>query len=236
MPRFHLRLPPAIPPILVAFLVLFLVSTPTAATEKSQPGQLIREPSIPESFNPPIMPPDLPEGFLISGDDFSAQFIPEGVIWHWQPGDEQFAFWVVEIRGTRGQVFWTRSRKTLSFIIDGDRVVYRRTSLIDETYGGDREKVFQTWLFHDNPLWEGGDLIVKGEILTTLEARKERGTVQFYDAGGEWVGPFFRLQAADDAGRVLDLDPTLDGKTVTVTIPAAWLYEINNVPEPDEGR
>lgn len=211
-------------------LLLSAAFAPAAdAKDRSVPTPTDNRLSVPKTFQAPGTPPELPEGYLIGGDDFSAEFLPEGVIWRWEPGNEQFAFWIVEVRGSRGQFFWTRSKKSLYFGLNGDRVEYRRTPLISEMYEGNRDEITQIWHFLDNPVWEGGDLTITGEILTTLGVREEEGRIQFYDVKNEWLGPFFRMQATDEAGRVLELTPELDGKTVTLTVPATWLYEVGTV-------
>ncbi len=215
--------------VLCLLLFLFGVVLPAEGRDKTQPGSTDHPITTPRTFNSPGMPPDIPQGFLIGGDDFSSEFLPEGIIWNWEPGDEQFAFWVAKIRGSRGQVFWTRSKESLFFGLEGDRVQYKRTSLISEMYEGDRKDVTQIWHFLDNPAWEGGDLIITGEILTVLTVRNIAGRIQFYDRDENWLGPFFRIIASDVGGRILELSPILDGKTVTLTIPATWLYEIGSV-------
>lgn len=215
-----------------ALCLLMFVSTdlPLHARDKGQPGvSTDTKLTTPRTFNAPGMPPDIPQGFLIGGNEFSAEFLPEGIIWKWEEGADQFAFWVVEIRGSRGQVFWTRSKKSIDFGLAGSRVQYRRTTLISEQYEGDGRDVTQIWHFVDNPVWEGGDLIITGEILTILTVRNMAGRIQFYDREENWLGPFFRILASDVGGRILELPPVLDGKTVTLTVPAAWLYEIGSV-------
>ncbi len=221
-------------------VLLLLIAVPPlicpielSAKDKDSPQPRPTERATPFNLDSPSQIRDIPSGFLFHGDDYVAEFLPEGVIWKWGDGTNQYAFWVVEVRGSRGQIFWTRSKESGDFRIDGDRILYERTTLIHEMYEGDREGVTQFWYFEDNPLWEGGNLEIVGELLTKLQVRVEEGMIQFYDGEEKWAGSFFEINATDRNGRLLALSPNLDGKTVSLSVPATWLYELNSASAED---
>lgn len=209
---------------------IFLCST--AGAKDPAPVRTNEQPIVPDirTFDAPNQMAEQIPGFVFKGDTYYAEFIPEGLIWRFTDQEEQFAYWIVEMHGSKGQVLWTESKGSSSFGSDGDQVAYQRTLLIREAYEGGANTVRQVWEFSENPLWEGGDLVIISEILTGLEMRKERESIAFFDPDtDERIGPFLEIVARDRDGREITLEPSIEEKTVTITIPAGWLYQIGAI-------
>ena len=210
-----------------ALLVALSADAKDPAPVRTNEQQIV--PDI-RTFDAPNQMAEQVPGFVFKGDTYYAEFIPEGLIWRFTDQEEQFAYWIVEMHGSKGQVVWTESKGSSSFGSDGDQVAYQRTLLIREAYEGGANHVRQVWQFSENPLWEGGDLVIISEILTALEMRKEGETIAFFDPdSGERIGPFLEIVARDKDGRQIALEPSIEDKTVTITVPAGWLYQIGAI-------
>ncbi|MFH1679885.1 MAG: hypothetical protein ABIH26_04495 [Candidatus Eisenbacteria bacterium] len=215
---FALVVPPA--------LFLLLLAGPIRAVETKETGP-IRPPQRPLAGEPTVSSPlrESPDLYVFEDDLRRIELMKEGWLLRFKQKEGCVAYWLVEIYGDRGPIVWTREKGTLAFDIKEGNVRYKRTPLVTEEYSADRYGTRQIWRFSDNPVWEGGDLLIVGEILTPLEVRLIEDRIHFH--GGEgWVGPFCTFEARDPDGNVLELAPMLEGKKITLRVPGSWLYRI----------
>jgi hypothetical protein len=207
-----------------AILLLLLFGSDGAAVEPTtRPG---RPADIDDRRDPGVSGPlrEAPEIYVLEEDEFRLELFDEGWMYRLkEPGSRCVVFWLMEIEGTRGQIVWTRDRELLDLRVSDGEVHYRRTPAIVEVYAADRTGVRQIWEIDENPLWEGGGLVIRGEILTTYDVRVEDGKTQLYD-GDRWIGPLCSFEARDRSGRILDLEPELERSVLTLRIPSSWLY------------
>ncbi len=211
-------------------VLALLLSTPSApgAVEGTGPGPGAGSAPPQPIAKEPLVSNELREsadGYVMEDARRRIEFTGEGWSIQYLPGDALAGYRLKEIRGSRGPVLWTRQKKTLDFEIQEEAVCYGRTVGLSEEYTADRDGFRQIWRFHNNPLWEGGDLLIVAKIVTQLDVAVVDGRVQL-SQGTSWVGPFCSFEARDDQGNVLDLAPVLSGKTVRLTVPGSWLARV----------
>jgi len=164
--------------------------------------------------------------YVFEDDRHRIEFMEEGWLLRFKPDERSaVAYWLVEVYGDRGPVLWTRERGLLSFGTKEGAVRYVRTPLLTEEYQVDRYGIRQVWRFSDNPAWEGGDILIVGEMLTPFEVRLIDGKIHFFDREG-WVGSFCAFEAQGPEGDALPLAPKLEGKKITLAVPGSWLYRL----------
>ncbi len=220
------RLGPWIPS--VALVLAVLVSPIPAASVEPKgavPPRLAEQPGVSE---PTVSSPlrEAPNVYVFEDDRQRIEFMEEGWLLRFKPKEgSAVAYWLVEIYGNRGPVLWTRERESLGFGTKEGAVRYARTPLLTEEYRVDRYGFRQVWSFSDNPAWEGGDILIVGEMLTPLEVRIIEGKIHFFDRDG-WVGSFCAFEAQGAGEDNLPLAPKLEGKKITLTVPGSWLYRL----------
>jgi hypothetical protein len=216
---------PLVPLVLLLLGTLFPPSPEAAEPKRTTPVRPQRSFVDDRSLITP--PREAPDMYVIEDDGFRLEFMPEGWLYHFRQEEKFAGFWLMEISGAKGQTVWDADRGVLDFDMDDGQVRYHRTRAITEAYEADRYGVRQTWIVDENPLFEGGDVLIYGEILTSLDVRLVDGRIQLYD-GSKRVGAFCSFEAQDPSGRTLDLVPEVDGRVVKLTLPSRWLYQIGN--------